>query len=101
AALALWEAALQSCAAVHCIRIDDPTGNPLQRLRVRLLPDSGWSARSLADALAAGTPSVRVRDYQTDLGHIDLDPCNLHDGEAQIVAHRLLASLQSVPPTVN
>jgi seryl-tRNA(Sec) selenium transferase len=25
-----------------------------------------------------GDPPVMVRDYQTDLGHVDLDPCNLH-----------------------
>ena len=30
-----------------------------------------------------------VRDYQTDLGYFDLDPCNLHAGEAQIVAQQL------------
>jgi hypothetical protein len=48
--------------------------------------NSRWTARTLADALAAGDPPVMVRDYQTDLGHIDLDPCNLHPGEAEKVA---------------
>ena len=42
-----------------------------------------------ADALAAADPPVMVRDYQTDLGYFDLDPCNLHAGEAQIVADQL------------
>lgn len=98
AALACWLEALGPFDAVACQRIDDPTGNPLQRLRVKVLPDRGWSARSLADALAAGDPPVMVRDYQTDLGFFDLDPCNLHEGEAQTVARQLTACLSLVPP---
>jgi D-glucosaminate-6-phosphate ammonia-lyase len=93
AALDLWQQALQACAAVRCSRVDDPTGNPLQRLRVQVLPASGWSARTLADALARGEPPVMVRDYQTDLGYFDLDPCNLHAGDDVAVAQRLRAVL--------
>ena len=93
AALALWQDTLQALPQVQCAIVPDPTGNPLQRLRVRPLPESGWTARGLADALAAGDPPVMVRDYQTALGHIDLDPCNLHAGEAETVARRLTACL--------
>jgi len=93
AALALWQQVLQPFAELACGIVPDPTGNPLRRLRVRVLPGSRWTARSLADALAAGTPPVMVRDYQTDLGHVDLDPCNLHAGEAQIVAQQLATVL--------
>ncbi len=93
AALALWHSALEPIAAVRCSRIDDPTGNPLQRLRVQVARASGWTARSLADALARGDPPVMVRDYQTDLGFFDLDPCNLHPGEEQVVARRLIDTL--------
>lgn len=96
-ALALWQQALAPFPFLRCQPIDDPTGNPLQRLRVRVLPGTAWSARSLADALAAGDPPVMVRDYQTDLGHIDLDPCNLHAGEAEVVAAQLRACLQHTP----
>jgi uncharacterized pyridoxal phosphate-dependent enzyme len=95
AALHLWLRALQPFTDLDCRLVPDPTGNPLQRLRVRPLPHSAWNARGLADALAAGDPPVMVRDYQTDLGHIDLDPCNLHPGEAQKVATQLSAVLQS------
>jgi L-seryl-tRNA(Ser) seleniumtransferase len=35
-----------------------------------------------------------VRDYQTDLGHIDLDPCNLHPGDAEKVAQQLATILR-------
>ena len=94
-ALDLWLHALQPFTDLDCRLLPDPTGNPLQRLRVRPLKHSAWTARDLADALATGDPPVMVRDYQTDLGHIDLDPCNLHAGEAQKVAAQLVAILQS------
>ncbi len=94
-ALDVWQAALQSHAGIDAHRVDDPTGNPLQRLRVRVAPASGWSARTLAVALAQGDPPVMVRDYQCDLGYFDLDPCNLHAGEAQLVARQLRVCLQT------
>lgn len=92
-ALALWMQALAPCTAVQCRIVPDPTGNPLDRLRVSVPPGSGWTARRLADALAAANPPVMVRDYQTDLGYFDLDPCNLHPGEAEKVAQQLVAVL--------
>lgn len=94
AALDLWQQALQAFAQVRCQRIDDPTGNPLQRLRVFVPPTSGWSARTLADALAQGDPPIMVRDYQTDLGYVDLDPCNLHADEEHLVAQQLVSLLK-------
>ena len=92
-ALDLWMQVLAPSANVHCRLVPDPTGNPLDRLRVTVLPSSHWTARRLADALAAADPPVMVRDYQTDLGYFDLDPCNLHPGEAEKVAHQLAACL--------
>ena len=93
AALALWLETLRPITGLDCSLVPDPTGNPLQRLRVRPGARGGHSARSLADALAAGDPPVMVRDYQTDLGWFDLDPCNLHAGEADIVARQLARCL--------
>ena len=92
-ALDLWMQVLAPSADVQCRLAPDPTGNPLDRLRVTVLPSSHWTARSLSDALAAADPPVMVRDYQTDLGYFDLDPCNLHPGEAKKVAHQLVARL--------
>ena len=94
-ALDLWMQVLAPSADVHCRLVPDPTGNPLDRLRVTVLLGSHWTARRLADALAAADPPVMVRDYQTDLGYFDLDPCNLHPGEAQTVARQLLSCLES------
>lgn len=92
-ALDLWLQVLAPSADVHGRLVPDPTGNPLDRLRVTVRPDSAWTARRLADALAAADPPVMVRDYQTDLGYFDLDPCNLHPGEAQTVARQLALCL--------
>lgn len=92
-ALDLWQTTLAPSQGLSCARIDDPTGNPLQRLRVNVSPASGWTARTLADALAQAEPAVMVRDYQTDLGYFDLDPCNLHADEAPVVARQLAALL--------
>jgi L-seryl-tRNA(Ser) seleniumtransferase len=92
-AMALWMQALAPSAAVQCRLVPDPTSNPLDRLRVTVLPNSDWTARRMADALAAADPPVMVRDYQTDLGYFDLDPCNLHPGEAEKVARQLAICL--------
>ena len=48
----------------------------------------------MATALAAGDPPVIVRDHHAENGFFDLDPCNLHDGEAEIVADQIVATLE-------
>lgn len=74
--------------------VPDPTDNPLERLAVRIDPDAaGTSAATFAAALAAGDPPVIVRDHEVGNGHFFLDPCNLHPGEAEVVADRIVATL--------
>lgn len=94
-ALDLWLGTLQAIPGVAAEIVPDPTNNPLDRLKVAVHPDSGFSAASLAAALAAGDPPVIVRDHETERGHFYLDPCNLHPGEAEIVAGRLSGTLRS------
>jgi len=95
AALQLWLDALGPIRGVAAAIVPDPTDNPLDRLMVTVLPESGFTARSLAAALAAGDPPVIVRDHETERGHFYLDPCNLHPGEAETVAGRLVATLKA------
>jgi len=95
AALRLWQEALAPIRGIAASIVPDPTDNPLERLKLEVLPESGFSASGLAAALAAGDPPVIVRDHETELGYFFLDPCNLHPGEAEIVASRLLATLKS------
>jgi L-seryl-tRNA(Ser) seleniumtransferase len=95
AALQLWLSALAGIAGVSAHIIPDPTNNPLDRLQVDVLPESGFTAASLAAALSAGDPPVMVRDHEVERGHFFLDPCNLHPGEAEIVASQLVKTLKT------
>ncbi|TIM16392.1 MAG: hypothetical protein E5Y69_37160, partial [Mesorhizobium sp.] len=38
---------------------------------------------------------IIVRNHEVERGHFFLDPCNLHPGEAEIVAERLQAVLNA------
>lgn len=93
AALDLWQATLAGRPGVEAYLVPDPTNNPLDRLKVDIRPESGFSAHGLAVALAAGSPPVMVRNHEVERGHFFLDPCNLHPGEEHVVAERLLALL--------
>jgi L-seryl-tRNA(Ser) seleniumtransferase len=103
--LALWQARLTGQPGLRAERLPDPTDNPLDRLRCHVDPAvTGTTAWDLAAALGAGEPPVIVRDHHAENGFFDLDPCNLHDGEAELVAARILAELAragrgELPPT--
>ena len=88
---------LDALAKVPGLRLDlhhDWTDNPIDRLRVTVIPDEaglyGWE---LADRLAAGTPSIQVRDDLIEHGYFFLDPCNLLPGEEKVVAERIAAEI--------
>jgi D-glucosaminate-6-phosphate ammonia-lyase len=92
--LGLWRACLEGRPGIRAEILPDPTDNPLDRLRVYVDPAAaGVTAWDLATALAAGEPQVIVRDHHAENGFFDLDPCNLHDGEAGTVADLLVATL--------
>ena len=93
AALNLWKGALQGIPGIAAHIIPDPTANPLDRLQIFISPESRFTAAGLASALAAGSPPIIVRNHEVERGHFFLDPCNLHPGEAEIVAERLRAVL--------
>ncbi|PBB19193.1 aminotransferase class V-fold PLP-dependent enzyme [Mesorhizobium sp. WSM4313] len=93
AALNLWKDSLQGIPGIGAEIIPDPTNNPLDRLQVFVRPESRFTAAGLASALAAGSPPVIVRNHEVERGHFFLDPCNLHPGEAEIVAEQLRAVL--------
>ncbi len=94
--LDLWVARLAGLPGVRAEILPDPTDNPLDRLRVHVDPTArgGRPAWRVAAALAAGDPPVIVRDHKVEQGFFDLDPCNLHEGEAELVATRLATELQ-------
>ncbi|AZV19669.1 aminotransferase class V-fold PLP-dependent enzyme [Mesorhizobium sp. M7A.F.Ce.TU.012.03.2.1] len=93
AALNLWKETLQGLPGIVAQIIPDPTANPLDRLQIFVLPESRFTAAGLTSALATGSPPIIVRNHEVERGHFFLDPCNLHPGEAEIVAERLRAVL--------
>lgn len=93
AALNLWRDTLEGLPGIFAKIIPDPTANPLDRLQIFVSPESRFSAAGLTSALAAGSPPIIVRNHEIERGHFFLDPCNLHPGEAEIVAERLRAIL--------
>lgn len=92
--LHLWRDTLEGRPGVKPVVEPDPTGNPLDRLRVSITPEEAHiTAWDLADALARGNPPIIVRDHEVEHNYFYLDPCNLHPGQETIVAERLTAEL--------
>ncbi len=90
AALELWQGVLAGHPGIAAKIVPDPTGNPLDRLQVDVeATRAGASALAIAAALATGDPPVIVRDDEIDRNYFQLDPCNLHEGQAGIVRDRL------------
>jgi L-seryl-tRNA(Ser) seleniumtransferase len=93
-ALQFWCQGLQGCAGVAVTIEADPTGNPLDRCKIQIDPEMARiSAWDLSKALASGKPSVIVRDHLAEKGYFYLDPCNLHEGQQQVVLRRILEEL--------
>ncbi|MGH7155244.1 MAG: aminotransferase class V-fold PLP-dependent enzyme [Acetobacteraceae bacterium] len=94
AALLLWRDTLADRPGVVATIVPDPTNNPLDRLQVAVHPEQARiTAWDLADRLACGAKPVIVRDHEIEHGYFLMDPCNLHPGEAEIVADRLVEEL--------
>ena len=95
AALTLWQQTLAPFAGVDAVVEPDPTDNPLDRLKVHVDPTAAHiTAWDLGDALASNAQPVIVRDHEVEHGYFYLDPCNLHPGQAEIVAARLGEELE-------
>ena len=91
--VAEWLARLDKLKGLKVAREPDWTGNPIERVKVRVEANSGLFAWELTDRLAARDPSVRVRDDLVAQGYFFLDPCNLAPGEEKIVAEAIAAEV--------
>ncbi|WP_293859031.1 aminotransferase class V-fold PLP-dependent enzyme [uncultured Alsobacter sp.] len=92
--LELWTRTLADRAGIRAEWEADPTHNPLDRLKVHVDPVGAHiTAWDLASALASGPRPVIVRDHEIEHGFFYMDPCNLHPGEAEVVAARLVEEL--------
>lgn len=90
--LKLWMDRLAKVPGLKPSMVPDPTDNPLDRLKLEVNPaEAGTTAWALASALASAEPPIIVRDHEVEHGHFYLDPCNLHPGEAEVVANQIAA----------
>ncbi len=90
--LKLWMERLAKVPGLKPSIVPDPTDNPLDRLKLEVnAGESGTTAWALASALARAEPPIIVRDHEVEHGHFYLDPCNLHPGEAEVVASQIAA----------
>ena len=90
----LWTTRLSGVPGLRSETSQDPTGNPITRLRLHIDAKAGINAWDLADMLAEGEPPVMVRTEEIAHGYFELDPCNLSDAEAEEVADRILAAMR-------
>lgn len=93
-----WLSSLAGHKGIETSIAPDATNNPVDRIEVRVKPESGFTAYGLISALAAGDPPIMVRGHQAEQGRFWLDPCNLHPGEAETVGRRLAELLTSTRP---
>ena len=98
AVIELWRTALTGQTGIEIRVSPDSTDNPVDRLEVRVKPESGFSAYGLVSALAASDPPIMVRGHQAEQGRFWMDPCNLHPGEAEAVSRRLTELLAAERP---
>ena len=93
-ALEMWQGAIADLPGVNPVRIPDPTNNPLERLQVFIDPASaGASAAQFAEAFGRLDPPLIVRGHEVEKGYFQLDPCNLMEGQAEMVRDILVAVL--------
>lgn len=79
--------ALSKEEGLNVQEVPDPTGNPITRIRIT--PVGGpRAAAELAGLLAKGAPKIVVRGHHVDIGYFELDPCNLMDGDVEIIISR-------------
>jgi L-seryl-tRNA(Ser) seleniumtransferase len=88
--VASWLRELEQVPGLFLELHHDWTDNPIDRLKVSVDPEgAGLYAWELADRLAAGEPSIQVRDDLIEHGYFFLDPCNLVPGEEIVVGQRI------------
>ena len=76
---------------------DDEAGRAITRVALRPESSLGLTARDLAEQLAAGSPSIRVRGHHASLGAILIDPRELAPGAEDIIVQRVRAIVSQSP----
>jgi L-seryl-tRNA(Ser) seleniumtransferase len=68
-----------------------PDPFPIMRTRITVDPaEAGLTAMALAQLLAEGEPTVRVRAHHAEEGYFLIDPFNLSDSDADFICERII-----------
>ena len=90
-----WLEALSSIPGLDLSRHADWTGNPITRLKIVVRPEEARAyAWEVAARLAGRNPRIVLRDDLVEHGELYLDPCNVTDDEAEIVANAIAEEMQ-------
>jgi L-seryl-tRNA(Ser) seleniumtransferase len=98
-AVELWGQALACAEGLKIELVDDPTSNQIQRLGVDCAGFRTSAAAVFAAHLATEEPAVIMRDEFLDRNRFELDPCNLHPGEAETVGEKFAATAAALSRT--
>lgn len=94
AIIMLWMEALSSLPGITAALHDDWTGNPITRVELQFDPgEAGLHAWELAARLLQGTTAIVLRDDLAEHQRLYLDPCNVTQAEARMVAEAIAATL--------
>lgn len=86
-----WIDALANVPGLAISRHADWTGNPISRVRVEVKPEKAQAfAWEFTAKLSERTPRIIVRDDLVERGEFYLDPCNVTDEEADLVARAII-----------
>lgn len=85
--LSLWRERLAAVPGIALVDHPDWTGSPITRLKLFVDPqEAGLYAWELAARTRARDPMVVLRDDLMEHGKLYLDPCNVDEAEAELVA---------------
>ncbi len=88
--LNFWKKSVEKIDGIKAYIKPDPTGNLIDRLELHINHQKlGANAAMVADALANHNPSIIIRNHFIEHNIIELDPCNLKEGQSEIVAKAL------------
>jgi len=79
---------LEGQSAVHASIQTDEAGRPIERVALRAV-DGAFEVRELVAFLEAGSPSIRTRNHHLDDGVALLDPREVSEEQAVVIAERL------------
>lgn len=81
---------LNHLPGVHVTTKQDDAGRPIFRGRISIDESkAGKSCLQVVEELKEGDPAIFTRDYYANVGHFDIDPRPLKEGDMEIIVNKL------------